>query len=227
MWIEKFQNDEAKEVSQNISSFEKIRQKVIKLNNEEYKGKVYNVWVLSLWGIIPVPYVWIKNEKIKLQPEQTQKDVTSEEGDLLEKGDSIPSVWIWYGKMSKKERKRFESDKQEMNQLISDLSDLYWLNQLISDLSDLYITDRPYVNEENGKVVISFAPNTQIICDWEKAILQRDGKVEKEFKSKTSEEINEWKMINAQKLTERFDEIQKDEWDLAEQEIDDALKCLE
>lgn len=227
MWIEKFQNDETKEVSKNTSSFEEIRQKVIKLNNEEYKWRTYNVWIhSSLW--FPIPYVWVKNKKIKLQPEQPQY-IT--EGATPEKGGYNPSIWVWYGKMSKKERERFESDKQEMSQLISNLSDLYWLNQLISDLNVLY-WHSPYVNEENGKVVISFAQNVrfehnvQIICDWEKAVLRRDGKEEKEFRLKMPEEINEWKMVNAQKISERYDEAQKNEWELAEQEIDDALKGL-
>lgn len=225
MWIEKFQNDETKEVSQNVSSFEKIRQKVIKLNNEEYKWRTYNVWIRSsLW--FPIPYVWVKNKKIKLQSEQPEQSEQPQYIKASEKDDFYTSVWVWYGKMSKKERKRFESDKQEMNQLISDLSDLYWLNQLISDLNKLYLHS-PYVNEENGKVVINFAPNVQIICDWEKAVLQRDGKIEKEFRLRTPEEINEWKMINSQKVIKKHDEAQKNEWDLAEQQIDDALKGLE
>ena len=104
--------------------------------------------------------------------------------------------------------------------------DIWEKGEPISDLNKLYLHS-PYVNEENGKVVISFAPNVQIICDWEKAVLQRDGKIEKEFRLRTPEEINEWKMINSQKVIKKHDEAQKNEWDLAEQQIDDALKGLE
>ena len=43
MAVENFQDEENKEVSQDTHSFDEIRQKVIKLNNEVYKKRTYSV----------------------------------------------------------------------------------------------------------------------------------------------------------------------------------------
>lgn len=321
MGIEKSQNSETKEVNQSTPSFEELRQKVIELNNKVYKSNNYELW-MRFW--MNLPYVSFKKQKRDIRWKNVKKH----------NNFFGPNLWVWVTKMSKKERERFESDKQEMNQLISDLEDLYWLNLPEGNI---------YVNEENGKVVINYydlakwdaalidipgaasddnedvktveiKSKIQIICDWEKAVLKRDGKEEKELKQRTPEEIknyknfnyiynllnedikytdsngvdhsisvgdrsiiiqdwqteyllmkqdnwdfassevtngdeeifinplspedvakslqniqekiNEWKIINSQKATEKFDEAQKNEWDLAEEELDKALENI-
>ena len=199
--MENPQNEETKEVSQDIPSFDEIREKVTKLINEVYKARTYMVWAI-LWPTIP--YVSVKAKKLNQRWESINEDEKNGKS-------QVPSMGVEYTKMWRKERERWESDKQEMFQLISDLGVLYWLD--LSDKDDLY------VQEENGNIIIGYfewnknsgaeieknmedneATNVRdiinIICNWEKAVYRRNGQKEAELKLKTPEEIKVYKDFN-------------------------------